>query len=58
MARAMIDNGTNNSAAGHRRWLFYPQTRSMGSGDVPGGQLNGSAVASANALRVFDELRQ
>ena len=50
----MIDNGTNNSAVGHRRWVLYPQTQSMGSGDVPGGQHNGSAVTSANALWVFD----
>ena len=50
----MVDNGTNNSAVGHRRWVLYPQTLSMGSGDVPGGQFNGSTVSPANALWVFD----
>src|SRR5205085_4420578 len=28
------DNGANNTAAGHRRWILYPQTRFMGSGNV------------------------
>ena len=44
------DDGDNNAAAGHRRWLIYPQTREMGTGDVPGnGTLN-----SANAVWVVD----
>jgi hypothetical protein len=46
----MIDNGSNNSVAGHRRWILYPQTQLMGTGDVP-------AVGSArntNSLWVFD----
>jgi len=51
----MIDNGTNNTAVGHRRWILYPQTVEMGSGDVPGGQSAGiGTVSSANALWVFD----
>jgi hypothetical protein len=29
------DSGNNNTAVGHRRWLLYPQTQLMGSGDVP-----------------------
>jgi len=29
------DFGGNNTAAGHRRWLLYPQTQVMGTGDVP-----------------------
>ena len=41
----MTDNGANNSAVGHRRWLLYPQTQNMGTGDIPA--LGGSA---ANAL--------
>jgi hypothetical protein len=31
----IADQGANNAAAGHRRWIFYPQTRLMGTGDVP-----------------------
>lgn len=30
------DEGDNNAAAGHRRWLLYPQTQQMGLGDVAG----------------------
>lgn len=28
------DNGTSNTAAGHRRWLLLPQAQVMGTGDV------------------------
>lgn len=45
------DYGDNNSIVGHRRWLFYPQTRQFGSGSVPG---DGVSSAAANALWVFD----
>lgn len=31
----MQDNGTNNTVAGHRRWILYPHTTQMGTGDVP-----------------------
>ena len=48
------DTGASNTALGHRRWLLYPQTRTMGTGDVPGGILNNAAVFSANAIWVFD----
>jgi len=41
------DAGANNSVVGHRRWVFYPQTQFMGTGDVEG------AVAT-NALWVQD----
>lgn len=55
---AAVDNymeefGANNAAVGHRRWLLYPQTRFMGSGDVSQVQ-NGRSV-QANALWVFDD---
>ena len=30
------DHGANNAVVGHRRWLLYPQTEVMGTGDVPG----------------------
>lgn len=31
----MQDNGTHNTVAGHRRWILYPNTTQMGTGDVP-----------------------
>lgn len=46
----MIDGGSNNAAVGHRRWIEYPQTLQMGTGDVPG---NGTLLA-ANATWVID----
>jgi hypothetical protein len=47
----MRDPGGNNYPVGHRRWILYPQTEEMGSGDIPptGGYW------PANALRVFDD---
>ncbi len=44
------DPGSNNTALGHRRWVLYPQTQEMGTGDIPSGTPNWSA----NALYVFD----
>lgn len=46
----MNDPGANNYVAGHRRWLLYPQTQLMGTGDVP---RQGSYVP-ANSVWVFD----
>jgi hypothetical protein len=46
----MQDFGSNNAEAGHRRWILYPQTTSMGTGDVP----FVSGYYSANALWVID----
>lgn len=46
----MQDNGSNNSVAGHRRWILYPQTQTMGTGDVP----EQNDYSAANALWVFD----
>lgn len=43
------DPGASNSAVGHRRWLLYPQTQEMGTGDIP--ETGGWA---ANAVWVFD----
>lgn len=43
----MEDSGSNNTAVGHRRWVLYPQTQTMGTGDVTGSP-------RANALWVFD----
>jgi hypothetical protein len=47
----MQDFAANNSEVGHRRWVFYPQTQLMGTGDVPGD----SGHLPANALWVIDE---
>ena len=44
------DNGANNYEVGHRRWLLYPQTQIMGTGDVPPENTN----LAANATWVFD----
>ena len=44
------DFGTNNFATGHRRWILYPQTQVMGTGDVP----PENTFNSANATWVFD----
>ncbi|MGE4178725.1 MAG: CAP domain-containing protein [Limisphaerales bacterium] len=46
----MEDYGGGNSAVGHRRWILYPQTRTMGTGDVPGDGVR----LPANATWVFD----
>jgi hypothetical protein len=47
----VYDPGSGNYAVGHRRWILYPQTQRMGTGDIPpvGG------ARSSNALWVFDE---
>ena len=50
ISKYVLDHGANNSAAGHRRWLLYPQTQIMGTGDTP----VTTGHASANALWVFD----
>jgi hypothetical protein len=44
------DAGAANAALGHRRWLLYPQTQTMGTGDVP----PAGGYPGANALVVFD----
>jgi len=44
------DFGANNSEVGHRRWILYPQTQVMGTGDIPA---QGTYFA-ANATWVFD----
>ena len=45
------DFGDNNRPVGHRRWLLYPQTRTMGTGDLPAPD---DQHYSANAVWVFD----
>ena len=46
----MMDPGSGNTAAGHRRWILFPPTQQMGTGDIPP---TGGYPAS-NALWVFD----
>jgi hypothetical protein len=46
----ILDNGANNYEVGHRRWILYPQTQIMGTGDVP----PENTYYSANATWVFD----
>jgi len=45
----MRDPGGGNYFVGHRRWILYPQTQRMGTGDIPNTQ-----YPAANALWVFD----
>lgn len=47
----IADAGSNNAAVGHRRWLFYPQTLRMGTGDVAGD----TTRVTSNAVWVVDD---
>jgi hypothetical protein len=44
------DPGSNNYPVGHRRWILYPQTEYMGTGDIP----PVSGERSANSLWVIE----
>jgi len=46
----ILDFGTNNYEVGHRRYILYPQTQIMATGDVPPQNTN----LAANATWVFD----
>lgn len=46
----MEDWGTGNYFVGHRRWILYPGTQQMGSGDVP----SANQYRASNSLWVFD----
>ncbi len=46
----MEDSGANNTATGHRRWILYPQSTRMGTGDIP----PTGTYSAANALWVSD----
>jgi len=46
----MWDYGAYNAQVGHRRWLLYPQTQVMATGDIPA---QGS-YAAANATWIYD----
>jgi len=47
----MKDHGDNNYRVGHRRWILYPQTQIMGTGNIP----DTLTYRSSSALRVFDD---
>ncbi|HVN55401.1 MAG TPA: CAP domain-containing protein [Anaerolineaceae bacterium] len=47
----MDDGGV--ASLGHRRWVLYPQTQTMGTGDIPGDGSGWQTIS--NALRVFDD---
>lgn len=47
----MRDAGSGNTAVGHRRWILFPATQTMGTGDVVGADWQ----TTANALWVFDD---
>ncbi|NDV63119.1 hypothetical protein G0Q06_11700 [Puniceicoccales bacterium CK1056] len=49
----MSDYGSNNKAVGHRRWILYPNTSVMGSGDVPG--TDPSTRPASNVLWVIPQ---
>jgi hypothetical protein len=46
----VMDPGGGNYPVGHRRWILYPQTKWMGTGDIP----PSGSYRSSNALWVFD----
>jgi|GEM_PF-1979004 len=50
VAQYIEDEGGGNGAVGHRRWILFPQTQEMGTGDVPQNGQNWRA----NALWLFD----
>jgi hypothetical protein len=53
------DFGGRNSNVGHRRWILFPQTTVMGTGDAPGRDPSDSPPLPANALWVIpDQLEQ
>jgi len=46
----MSDTGENNGAVGHRRWVLYPRTKTMGTGNIP----NNGTNRAVSALWVID----
>jgi uncharacterized protein YkwD len=53
----MQDPGDGNAVVPHRRWLLFPQTMQMGSGDVPaiGGHPAANALYVVDAAHYWDE---
>lgn len=48
----IADAGPTNAVVGHRRWISYPQTLRMGTGDVPGA---GQNRPQANAVWILQQ---
>ena len=48
----MQDSGAGNTAAGHRRWILYPQLLEIGTGDALHA---GDSYTYGNVLHVFDD---
>ena len=46
----ILDPGSGNYFVGHRRWILYPQSKNLGTGDIP----PSPGYSPANALWVFD----
>lgn len=46
----ILDPGGGNYFVGHRRWILYPQSKYLGTGDIP----PSPGFSPANALWVFD----
>ncbi len=53
----MQDSGDNNVSVGHRRWILYPQTQRMGTGNAQAADHSwwDADHWPANALAVFDD---
>ncbi|MEZ5354595.1 MAG: BACON domain-containing carbohydrate-binding protein, partial [Bryobacteraceae bacterium] len=47
------DHGVNNEVVGHRRWLLYPQTEVMATGDVFQSSFGGQSHPTGNAIWVI-----
>lgn len=47
----MVDPGGGNYFVGHRRWVLYPQSQYLGTGDIP----PAGTYRPSNALWVFDQ---
>ncbi len=47
----IADQGSNNAAVGHRRWMFYTRLKQIGTGDVPyaGNLWNATYVIDRNS---------
>ena len=50
IASYMEDPGSVNTPVGHRRWILFPQTQQMGTGDIPAT----SSYYAANAIWTLD----
>jgi len=46
----MEDFGANNTLVGHRRWIYYPQTRVMGTGDIVPTTVFGARTSHATVV--------